>query len=402
MTKSLTTSRLAYNNLCAKPGRTVSLVLVVLIMAFALFGGAVLSRSLDHGIHSLEARLGADIAVVPLGSERDYENVILAGNPVSFYFDRRIESHVASAPGVEQITTQLHLATLADAVCCTTTTQVIGIDYATDFVVMPWIAHFLQRQIDDGTVVVGSDVVVGRDNTITFFDVSLTVAARLERTATGMDSTVFVNMNTAHTLTQQAAEAGLDLGGPDIEHAASAILVRVHPDYDVDAVAASLRSALPDVGLVVSSAVFSNISANLNFFTGILHTITIVLAILSVLILAVLFSVIASGRKKEFAILRVLGATRKKLAGIVLTEALFVSLLGTVLGSLLAALLVFPFGRHIGMQMGMPLLLPDIWEALSLLAVASAASLAIGPLSAAYSAFRISQAETYATLREGE
>ena len=67
--KPLTTFRIAYNNLAGKPGRAVTLAAVVAIIAFAFFGGAVLSQSLYNGIRSLEARLGADIAVVPSGSE---------------------------------------------------------------------------------------------------------------------------------------------------------------------------------------------------------------------------------------------------------------------------------------------------------------------------------------------
>ena len=103
-----------------------------------------------------------------------------------------------------------------------------------------------------------------------------------------------------------------------------------------------------------------------------------------------------------FAVLRVLGATRKKLANIVLAEAFVISLCGAVLGSIFAAVVVFPFGRGIGIQMGMPLLLPGAYDSLLLLLFALTLSVAVGPLSAAYSAFMISRAETYATMREGE
>jgi len=399
----LTTSNIAYNNLRGKPGRTAALVSVVFIMAFSLFGGAVLSQSLDNGINSLEARLGADIAVVPLGSETDYESVILAGAPpVNFYLDSEIEREIAAVPGVLQATTQFYLATLADAECCTVQIQIVGIDYNTDFVVAPWIAHFLNRQLDDGEVIVGSDVLINRDNTVTFFNTVLTVGARLERTATGMDNTVFMNMDAARTLAGIAAQDGYDWNGTDIENAISAVLVNVNPDYEVQDIAHDIQRGVPAVGTVVSNAIFSGISTNLNFFTGMIRTITIVLGILAVLILAVLFSVIAAGRKKEFAILRILGATRNKLAGIVLAEALYISLFGAIAGSALAAVVVFPFGRNIGTQMGMPLLLPSVWDSLLLLAFALAVSAAVGPLSSAYSAFQISRAETYATMREGE
>ena len=398
----LTTAAIAYRNLTGKPGRAAALVIVVAIMAFVFFGGSVLSQSLDNGIRSLEARLGADIAVVPPGSESAYQSIILAGAPINFYFDRGIEAQVANIAGVEQVTTQFYLATLADAECCTIQTQIIGIDYDTDFAVTPWIAHFLHRQIGDGEVIVGSNVAVDRNNTVTFFGRVLNVAARLERTATGMDYTVYVNMGTALTLAQIAQAEGFIPAYVDIENAASTILVNVIPGYEIAEVLEGIRRDIPYIGLVASYGIYASIATNLRFFTGMISTITVVLGIFAVLILAVLFSLIAGGRKKEFAILRILGATRKKLASVVLAEASNISLCGAVFGSILAALVVFPFGRYIGVQMGMPLLLPGVLDSARLFATAFVVSVAVGPLASAYSAYKISRAETYATMREGE
>jgi len=400
--KPLTTIRIAYSNLIGKPGRAASLVIVVAIMAFAFFGGAVLSLSLDNGLNSLSARLGADIAVVPLGSEAEYENVILAGAPVNFYFDRAIKQQVAEIPGVEQVTAQFYLATLADAECCSVQTQIIGIDYDTDFVVTPWIGELINRQIGDGEVIVGSDVIISRDNTITFFDNELTVAARLERTATGMDSTVFVNMYTAHEIALAAQLGGYIPPYVDIYNAASTVLVNVSPNYDTAMVLELIRRNVPDVGLVAAYGIYSSMAMNLRFFTGIITTITVVLGIFAVFILAVLFSLITGGRKKEFAVIRILGATRRKLANIVLAEAFNISFLGAVLGCFFAGIIVFPFGRYIGVQMGMPLLLPGVFESVLLLIFSLVLAIAVGPLASAYSAWKISRAETYATMREGE
>lgn len=398
----LTTLRISYENLCGKSGRSVALIIIVAIMAFALFGGAVLSNSLNNGMRSLEARLGADIAIVPVGSEDYYESVILGGSPVQFYFDKNIAIDAANVAGVQQVTSQFYLATLADAACCSSQIQIVGIDYDTDFVIMPWIRELLHRQIGDGEVIVGRDVIVDRTGTVVFFGRTFNVAAVLERTATGMDSTVFMGMDTARELAAFAQEEGLALYGVDVENAISTILVRVSADHAVGNVAFDLRNTLPYVGVVTSYAIYSSIGTSLNFLTGIINTITIAFSILIIIILLVFFSAIANSRKKEFAVLRVLGATRKKLADIVLTEAFLISMCGAIFGSIFAAIVVFPFGRNIGAQMGMPLLLPELWDSVRFLLFSILLSFAVGPLSAAFSAYKISRAETYATMREGE
>jgi len=400
--KSLSTAQIALSNLCGNPGKTIALIVIVSIMAFALFGGAVLSRSLDNGLNSLGARLGADIAVVPPGSERYYESIILTGAPIHFYFYSNIEEQIAYISGVEQVTTQFHLATLATSPCCTIGVHIIGIDYSTDFVVTSWIAELLERQIGDGEVVAGRDVVFERDGTAMFFGHDLNVIARLERTATGMDNAIFLNMNTAREIARSAQHFGHIPEDVDTNHASSAILIRVAQGYDILDVASRIRANFPTVGIVISQGIYSNISLSLRLITGAISAITIVLVILVVLLLTILFYLVANGRKKEFAILRILGAPRKKLTAIVLTEAVDISLCGAIIGSLVAAIVFFPFGSQIGLHMGVPLLLPNILDSLRFLALTMILSVGVGSLSSAYTALKISRAETYATMREGE
>ena len=400
--KPLTTTRIAYNNLCGKLGRSLTLAAVVAIIAFALFGGAVLSQSLENGIVSLEARLGADIAIVPSGSEDAYEATIISGAPVNFYIDSGVVTTLESIPGVAQITPQFYLATVADAECCSIQTQLIGIDYHTDFAITPWISEFINRQIGDGEVIVGSNVVVDGDNTVTFFGHTFTVAARLTRTATGMDSSVYLNMGQAIQLAYTAQSMGFIPYYVDVENAVSTVLINVAEGYDINRVADNIRHNHQALGVVASYGIYASIANNLRMFTSMISSVTIVLGVLAVLVLGVLFSLIASGRKKEFAILRILGATRKKLASIVLAEALDVSLIGALAGIAIAAVVVFPFGAYIGGQMGMPILLPTFADVVGTLLLSFMLAFLIGPVSSAYSAYKISRAETYATMREGE
>ena len=400
--KPLTTARIAYINLTGKPGRAIALIIVVSIMAFAMFGGIILSRSLDNGMISLDARLGADIALIPPGKELYYENMFLTGDPVHFHFESDIIQQISEVEGVAQITPQFHLATFATTPCCDIGVQLIGFDYDTDFVVTAWLSQFLDRQMSDGEAIIGRNVIVERDRPIMFFGHALNVVARLDRSGTGMDNAIFLNMNTARAIAHTAQLYGHIPYNVDTRYASSAILISVAFGYDVLDVASRIQWDFPGVGVVISQGIYYNMSANLRFFTTIINTVTIALAVLSVLLLAVMFAMTANSRKKEFAVLRILGASRTKLTGIVLMEALDVSICGAIAGSLLAAFVVFPFGIHIGVQLGVPLLLPTVWDSLLLLGLTLVLSVGIGSASSAYSAFKISRAEAYATLREGE
>ncbi len=403
--KPLTTSRLSGYSLRGNPFRTAGLIFVVSILSFTLFGGSVLSHSLKNGLGSLKERMGADIAVVPLEHEAEYEGIILSGEPSRFYFDKSIENQLAQIEGVNRVTSQFYISTLS-AACCSVPVQVIGFDPDTDFVVHPWISKVYDKEIDDGQLVVGSDIIVNETKTLTFFNKTYAVVAQLEETSTGMDYSVYANMQTVRSLVEGAREVGMNLSvdvyDADMDQSISTVLVKISSDYDVETVTTNIRRQISGIGVVQSKSIFTSISNNLDVLQAFINTLTAVLWVVAVLVLAVIFSVIFNGRKKEFALLRTLGATRGKLVRIVLAEALLISVAGGVLGTALSSMVVIPFSTKIGETLNLPYLLPAAGSVVCLAANSLVLSFAVGPIAAAYSAVKIGRAQTYVALREGE
>lgn len=403
--RPLTTGWLSICNLRRKPFRTACLIIVVAVMASTLFGGSILSGSLKNGLSSLKERLGADLAVVPLEHESEYEGIILSGEPSRFYFDKSIEQQIARVQGVAQVTSHFYISTLA-ADCCSVPVQIIGFNPDTDFVTQPLIAKAYDRKIGDGQLIVGSDIIVDETDTLKFFNNPYTVVAQLDKTSTGMDYSVYATMNTIKSLVDGAHSVGLqlniDVQDGDMVNSISSVLVKAAEGYDADAVATNIRRSLSGISIVKSKSIFSGIANNLDVLLTVVSTVMIALWIVAILILAVLFSVTINGRKKEFAIFRTLGATRKKLISIVLAESFFASAAGGVLGAGIASLMVFPFSTYIGERLNLPYLQPPVGVILEWLALSLLLSFAAGPLAAIYSALKISRADTYLTIREGE
>ena len=106
-----------------------------------------------------------------------------------------------------------------------------------------------------------------------------------------------------------------------------------------------------------------------------------------------------NGRKKEFAVLRIVGASRKRLAAIVMQEALLTGILGAVTGTMVGMLVILPFSTMIENKLGLPFLLPDIGKTAMRAALSIAAAVISGSFSAAVSAFRISRIDTALILR---
>lgn len=393
---------LPLKNLLNRPFRTTGLMLLVMFLSFSLFGGSVLALSMQHGLESVEARFGADLIAVPLGYDTGMESILLKGEPSYFYLDKAYVEQIAAVEGVAQVSAQFYLTSTGSS-CCEFPVQLIGFDPDTDFSIQPWIKQSYGGVLSNGALLLGSDIEVKNGKSLTFFGREYPVAAKLERTGTGLDNAVYANMDTLYDLMEASREKGFHfLDETDAESVVSSILIKTAEGYDAETVVHNIRAKLDGLQIVQTQSMISGIAQSLGSFAGLLYLFTGAFLLLSLAMLSIVFSVTANERKKEFAILRTLGATKKRLAGLLLQESLLVSTSGGIAGTALAALAVFPFSVAISQRLGLPYLTPTPVEISLLLLLSLAVAFAVGPIAAAFSAWRIGRADASLTLREGE
>ena len=122
--------------------------------------------------------------------------------------------------------------------------------------------------------------------------------------------------------------------------------------------------------------------------------------LLAMVILIVVFAMIANERTKEFAVLRVIGASQRFLFRLMTLESVMIGLTGAAAGTALAALVVFPFSGLIRGQLALPYLLPGLGKILSLLLAAIVFSVLAGWLAALFSSGKILRQEPGLVLRD--
>lgn len=400
--RPLTLSHLALLNLARRASRTASLAALAGVLAFILFAGSILTASLSSGLSSAEKRLGADLIVVPQGSDDELEGIMLQGSPNFFYFSKDVLPIVESVEGVAQASPQFFLTSVA-ADCCTVPVQIIGFDPDTDFTIQPWIREVYTGELGDGKLIVGSDIAPYDNGTVRFYDENYPVAAQLAQTGTGLDQAVYGNWNTLVGIFESAKRKGLgNIPDRDPEASVSSVLVRLEKGADPEAVEDAILTLADGVSVVRTQSMLSVISGTLGQMSVFLYAFIALFALTALFTLSIVFSVTAGERKREFATLRTLGMTRGRLSALLLLEAALISGAGALCGTALAALVVFPFSTAIGEQLALPYLLPGASAILLAAAISIAASLSIGPLAAFGTVRRISRNETYLTLREGE
>ena len=388
-------------NCLRRPGRTTALALLSFLLCFSVLAGSLLITGLQSGLDSLEARLGADIMVVPYEAttQSKLDDMILQGNPGYFYMDSSVMDKLSEIDGVAKISAQFYLAS-ASASCCSYKIQLIGFDPETDFTITPWVENSYDGELGYMEVLVGHDLSAFAGDQLQFYGTQVTVAARLDQTGTYLDTAVYASEETIKTLISSALESQIyDFGDVDPDNIVSAVLIDVQDGYSIEQVLNDINIHLRKVEAVQTQSMISDVAYKLSGISGISGILILVIWLLVLVILILAFAMISGERKKEFAILRLLGTSRKKLAFLLLRETLLVSVAGSAIGALMAWITAYAFGNVIESVLSMPFLLPGGASMVLLIVGAMAAAIAASSVSAAVSAWRISRVDAALILR---
>lgn len=393
---------LPIKNLVRKPARSLALIFISAFLALSAFGGTVMVTSLSNGINSLSARLGADIIVTPYAatSQVSYDSVIIQGKPGQFYMDSKYYEEIKTEiEGIDKITAQFYLAS-AKASCCSSRLQIIGFDPATDFSIQPWVEKSYSDKLGLYDAVVGSDVTPNTDMTVEIYGKTLHVQAVLDKTGTELDSALYVDIDTMKELIRAHNEKNPNQEKTiDPDNVVSSILIKVADGFDIDEVAGDINLHVRQVKAIRTQNMISGVSESLSGVSAAVSVLMVVVWILSAVILSIVFTMNINERKKEFAVLRVLGASRVKLAGLVFREAALYGFLGSLLGAGLTVLITALFTPAIENMIGLPFLLPPVPVMLIVGALTVVLTVAAGAVTAASSAVKISKIDTGLILR---
>lgn len=394
--------RLAMKNIRKKAGRSFILILFLMIFSFALLVGTMISIGLAKGVESLSNRLGADVMAVPAGYNARIDSVLLSGEPNNFFLPANAMEKLTQIEGIEKMSPQVYLATLK-SYCCSVPVQIIGIDFETDFIIKPWLTGDMADKLRDGEVIIGHRVngIVGEE--LSFFNQPYQVAGQLAQTGMSFDATVFMNRNTVLKLAKEA-ERIMEHPLSQDNSLVSTVMIKLKAGYDSEKVASEITNQFAGEGIfgVFSKKFVNQVSSNLQVVKNYVNGILPIFWIMALLVIGLIFMLSFQERKKELAVLRALGGTRKKLLGMVLLEALVIGGYASGLGVLLGVVFVLLAAPTISTNLTIPFLLPDLKVALGLVLFCFAFGCLTSTLASLFSALRIVRGEIYQNLRENE
>ncbi|CEM62601.1 ABC transporter permease [Treponema phagedenis] len=400
--KNLTVIELAKMNIKRKPVRTISLMVLTGVLSFTLFCGTYLVKSLNGGMHSLSDRLGADIIVVPEGYDSKIESALLRGEPNSFYFDNSIVDIIRKTKGVAEASPQLFIATLS-AGCCSFPLQVIGLDFDSDFTIKPWLQKQVSLPLSDNQIVVGHNIIGDYHSEVRFFNQPFQIAGRLAKTGMGFDNSVFMTIENAQRLAKEY-ERIMQHPVAENKNLISSVMVRIKNTENARTVAQRIKKQFEGQQIypLVSKQMMSNVSSGISQLSIYIYILIGILWLLSFVVLFTVFSSMLNERKREFGMLRILGATKKLLGKLCLAESFMISAFGAGLGVSLGFVLVLLFNQALIESLKLPFLSPGIFWTLGMFFLVILAAAASGPLASLKTIYHINKKDPAIAVRENE
>lgn len=399
--------RLAIKSIRHSSFRSIAIFIAVAGVAGFLLTTTLVIAGTRYSLDSGLKRLGADILLVPAGTESQVETALLMGRPLGKWIPVDNLQKVAGIPGVEAVSPQIYLASLWGASCCAVPEMFVVIyDPATDFTIVPWLQKNLGRNLSAGEAIGGTHIAVPRGSQyINLYGNELILAGKLEPTGTGIDQTLFLTMDAALEIAKttqfKTAQPAYARQGLAIENSISTILVRVAPGADTHRVALQILEGTGGTMVPIESPrLFGSFRSQMNGLLWGFSIITVVFWALAVILIALIFSIAANERRREMAVLRAVGATRGFILYSILTEAALLAISGAVTGIIIAASGVFIFKDMLAGSLRIPFLFPSVPSFIGLFSAGMALAITSVVLSALLPALRLSGQDLAMTMRE--
>ena len=336
---------LIWNNIARR--RTQSLLTVTITMLTVLVFVMVLGvfQTVNRGLALSRERLGADAVLIPKYATADGGDLLFTALPENIYMDESVLEEAAQLEGVAAMTPQFYAQTLALS-CCEPgeEARIIGYDPESDFILRPYLPEENQNGITPEEMIVGhnfaDDDLVGYNYLV--LGRKFKVTAMLEPTGTGMDATLFADMDTVRQMCLDSEVLSADWAEKDPYGYISVIMIKLEEGVDPEAFARQVADSGIDAKCLLTGDTISSLQSQLETTMKVMFALWLASLLIAVLSLIGRFNALAKERKKEIGLLRAIGLRKGQVFALIIGETCTMALMGGILGSIAALLCMEP------------------------------------------------------------
>ena len=396
---------LIWNNITRR--RTQSLLTVTITMLTVLVFVMVMGvfQTVNRGLALSRERLGADAVLIPKYATADGGDLLFTAMPENIYMDATVLEDAKQLDGVAAMTPQFYAQTLALS-CCEPgeEARIIGYDSESDFILRPYLPEENQNGITPEEMIVGhafeDDDLVGYNYLV--LGQKFKVVAMLEPTGTGMDATLFADIDTVRQMCLESEVLSADWTGKDPYSYISVIMIKLEEGVDPEVFAQQVADSGIDAKCILTGNTIASLQSQLEVTMKVMFALWLASLLIAVLSLVGRFNALAKERKKEIGLLRAIGLRKGQVFGLIIGETCTMALMGGVLGSIAALLCMEPVIELLREAFKLS---PSVWSAqLALLCGAAGIALAaaLGFAAALAPAAKSASMDPQAAITQGE
>ena len=267
--------------------------------------------------------------------------------------------------------------------------------------IKPWISQKIKNRQNKFEAVVGSSIDIDENSEIKLFGKQYKVAARLAKTGTSIDNSVYFTFDSVPAMLEDAEKSGVYI--PDSQKEAglvSSIFINIDENSSTDEVIRNIHSAVKsEIGIIYPKKMAQSVALNITGVEDIIGLLIVLVVVTSFIIMFILHLFYANEKKKEISLYRILGATRGNIKSVMYKEAAVLSIAGSLAGCAIATLVLIPFEKYIGVKLDMPYSGPDAGSLCLLYAAVILVYVILGIIASAYPIRRVSYEDPYSALR---
>ncbi|MCS4539476.1 MAG: ABC transporter permease [Thaumarchaeota archaeon] len=400
------------------PVRTATVVIAVAVVVSLLFSTNVLTTALEHGAEIENARLGADLVILPPSFSWAYSygrvnssvsvvgpttGIIWNGSSYNIeltYLPGDIVGTITTLTGVKDASPQLYAGTLNDSKQASKPLNMIAIDPATDFTVLSWLGPQQNSKLEGDQAVAGAGTGLVEGQELRWNGLTLRLVGILEPTSTSLDEGIFFPLGVAYRASQAT------LGTPDQfpfkPGQITGVLVRVEPGTSPPVIAQEIRPYLSAAKVLEASPLARTVGVETSGVAYYGLVVAGVMAVAVIVLIASVFSMTVNERRRQLGLFRSLGATRLFIFSSILEEVGAVALVGGIIGLGVGQLVVYFGELYLSAAFQVTLLLPPTVDLVPFIIESLIFGVGIGALASTYPAFVASVMDPYEAIRRGE
>ncbi len=327
---------LIWKSLLHRRLQSIAIIVSIAVGAAIFFSVATMYNGVASGMELSKQRMGADIVIVPYGVTLEPSLLLFGGATANSYMPKNYADEVRALPGVRTATPQFYTHSLtADCHDIGTQNRMIGYDFASDWIIAPWLKKIHKTELKDDEVILGAKVPTWTQDKISILGQWYNIVAVAEETGTTLDYSLLVSMNEARRVVakDKSLQPIWDKQGPPAE-LISTILVQVNEDADINQVV----TAIQNVGLmkpIVAAEVKKRIAEQFTVFVLLIGIVGILAVCTSLLQLFSRFYTLTWERQAEWGLYLAFGASGRDIGAVIVGEAVVVALTGSFAGLIL-------------------------------------------------------------------